>query len=55
MTVKNGFIKKMLGWDYSDYNHGKSGTSAKRSRTKGQKIIREKLKKDTQERMELNE
>ena len=44
--LKNRYIKKYLGCDYSLYNHGKSGKQAKKNRRIGNHIIRRKQKID---------
>ena len=47
--VKNRYIKKYLGYDYSLYNYGCTGKQAKRNRRLGNHIIRSKQKKELRE------
>ena len=44
--IRNRYVKEYLGYDYSSYNHGKSGTQAKRNRRIGNHIIRNKQKRE---------
>ena len=44
--IKNRYVKKYLGYDYSSYNHGCTGKQAKRNRRIGNHIIRRKQKRE---------
>ena len=44
--IRNRYVKLYLGYDYSDYNHGKSGKQAKRKRRVGNHVIRQKQKRE---------
>lgn len=47
--LKNRYVKKYLGWDYSLYNHGRTSKQAKRNRRLGKHIIRSRQKKEIKE------
>jgi len=51
LMLKNKYTKKYLGYDYSLYNHGCTGTQAKRNRRLGTHIIRSKQKRELQKEM----
>jgi len=53
--ITSSFIKKYLGYDYSDYNHGKTGKQAKRRRKLGYHIIRQKLKRKLMKELNTEE
>ena len=44
--VKNRYVKKYLGYDYSLFNCGCTGRQAKRNRRLGNHIIRQKQKRE---------
>ena len=46
--IKNRYVKKYLGCDYSLYNHGCTGKQAKKNRRIGNHIIRNKQKRELQ-------
>lgn len=50
--IRNRYIKEYLGYDYSDFNHGKSGRQAKRRRKVGNHKIRNMQKREIQKLIE---
>ena len=51
--ITSRFIKEHHGYDYADFNHGKTGKQAKRRRKIGNHIIRQHLKRDLRKQMEV--